>query len=180
MDAPLPLWRPSTPSVARRSAMLAMLLLATGLLAPVAHACLCSDRRLPEDARLQAAVDRARFVVLARVTAMERSAPDATGRFDLRGTVEVVEGFKGDAPATLPIADEQGVPEYSSSCGEGLPALAVGDVVLLFLDDPIVDEMAFEDCSRSRVIAAPGTDAELARLRDLPARVPSPSIETDA
>lgn len=180
MDASLPPRRPSAPPVPLGPAVLAALLLATGLLAPVAHACLCMDRRLPEHARLQAAVDRAQFVVLARVSALERSAPDATGLVDLHGTMAVVERFKGDAPATLPITDRQGAPAFSSSCGEGVPALEVGDVALLFLDAPMVDENAFDACSRSRVITDPATDAELARLRDLPAPEDASALGTPA
>jgi hypothetical protein len=147
--------------------LLAVIAICIGLLPSGAESCTCRGWNLPEDEQIRNEVEWSKYVVLARVTAIEVSTPSAEGTVRVTGVFQSIERFKGDDLGTIPMKDEYRDGAYASSCGEGLPKLSVGAVVLLYLQKPAVDEWTFSDCSRSRVLQTPNDDSEVAKLRSM-------------
>jgi hypothetical protein len=162
--------RPLNAALAFVTNLLRVSVVCAALLAPSAEACVCRDRRLPEEEKIIHAVQDSKYVMLARVSAFHVSQPAIDGTVRITGTFEAIESFKGDAPSVIPIADQRIAGAYSSSCAEGLPSLSVGDVALLYLEQPTVDKWTFDHCSRSRIVESPSSDDEVAALRRAHAR----------
>lgn len=151
--------------------ILGLIAIGIALLSPGAEACTCRDSDLPENEKIQNAIERSKYVVLARVTAIEASTPSDQGIARVTGAFQSIETFKGGDLATISISGEYRDGAFSSSCGEGLPNLSVGDVALLYLSNPAVDDWTFGYCSRSRVLQAPYDDSEVAQLRGKKLRI---------